>query len=105
VAKGFTEDDKPQTLTECCREILNSEWTSAVQVRQALQTAGFDFSQYTSNPLSSIHTTLKRLVVAEEAEIEPGSNPVLYRRKRKSIETPEPPLTLSPRNRYPPSVK
>ena len=35
---------------------------SALQVRQGLHAANFDFSEYKSNPLSSIHTTLKRLV-------------------------------------------
>jgi hypothetical protein len=100
VQKGFAEDDKPRTLTECCREILSGDWISAVQVRQALQSAGFDFSQYTSNPLSSIHTTLKRLVGADEAEIKPDSNPVLYRRKQKRVETPEQPLNPVGRSRY-----
>jgi hypothetical protein len=56
-----------KTLTECCRDILRAKggWMSPVQVRQALLAAGFDFSEYKSNPLSSIHTTLKRLAMDE----------------------------------------
>jgi hypothetical protein len=59
--------DVRKTLSECCRDILRQkkDWMSPVQVRDALFAAGFDFSSYTSNPLSSIHTTLKRLVPAE----------------------------------------
>jgi hypothetical protein len=59
--------DVRKTLSECCRDILRQkqDWMSPVQVREALLAAGFDFSNYTSNPLSSIHTTLKRLVPEE----------------------------------------
>jgi hypothetical protein len=56
-----------KTLSECCRDILRQkqDWMSPVEVREALLAAGFDFSNYTSNPLSSIHTTLKRMVPEE----------------------------------------
>lgn len=56
-----------KTLTECCRDILRQrkDWMSPVEVREALMASGFDFSSYTSNPLSSIHTTLKRMVPDE----------------------------------------
>jgi len=59
--------DVKKTLTECCRDILRQkqDWMSPVEVREALLAAGFDFSNYTSNPLSSIHTTLKRMVPEE----------------------------------------
>jgi hypothetical protein len=61
--------DRSKTLIECCREILSrkGDWMSAVEVRKALQAARFDFSQYKSNPLSSIHTTLKRIVGSGQA--------------------------------------
>jgi hypothetical protein len=42
--------------------------------------AGFDFSSYTSNPLSSIHTTLKRLV-PEELETDARAEGQMYRWK------------------------
>lgn len=59
--------DVRKTLSECCRDILRqrNDWMSPVQVREALLAADFDFSSYTSNPLSSIHTTLKRMVPEE----------------------------------------
>jgi hypothetical protein len=59
--------DVNKTLSECCRDILRqkNDWMSPVQIREALLAAGFDFSNYTSNPLSSIHTTLKRMVPEE----------------------------------------
>jgi len=59
--------DVKKTLSECCRDILRAkkDWMSPVEVRDALLAAGFDFSSYTSNPLSSIHTTLKRMVPDE----------------------------------------
>jgi hypothetical protein len=61
--------DVKKTLSECCRDILRqkADWMSPVEVREALLAAGFDFSDYTSNPLSSIHTTLKRMVPEELA--------------------------------------
>jgi hypothetical protein len=72
----------PKTLTECCRDILRqkNERMSAVEVREALLAAGFDFSNYTSNPLSSIHTTLKRLV-PDEVEVEITPDGTTYRWK------------------------
>jgi hypothetical protein len=71
-----------KTLSECCRDILRGkrDWMSPVQVREALLAAGFDFSNYTSNPLSSIHTTLKRLV-PEELETETRPDGQVYRWK------------------------
>jgi hypothetical protein len=59
--------DVRKTLTECCRDILRQkqDWMTPVQVREALFAAGYDFSSYTSNPLSSIHTTINRMVPEE----------------------------------------
>jgi len=59
--------DVRKTLSECCRDILRQkkDWMTPVEIREALLAAGFDFSNYTSNPLSSIHTTLKRMVPDE----------------------------------------
>jgi len=72
--------DVRKTLSECCRDILRQkkDWMSPIQVRDALFAAGFDFSSYTSNPLSSIHTTLKRLV-GSEVKTEVRSEGQVYR--------------------------
>ena len=81
--------DVPKTLSECCRDILRQkgDWMSAIQVREALLAAGFDFSNYTSNPLSSIHTTLKRLA-QDELETETRSDGQVYRWKKDETDYP-----------------
>ena len=59
------------TLTEACRNVLRTNTgrrMSALDVRKALEGSGFDFSGYTSNPLSSIHTTLRRLKENEDVK-------------------------------------
>jgi hypothetical protein len=55
-------------LTEAVRDVLQANpkgWFGAVQVRDRLQESGFNFSNYTSNPLSSIHAVLKRFSESE----------------------------------------
>jgi phosphoglycolate phosphatase-like HAD superfamily hydrolase len=52
------------SLVEAIRKVLSEHPTRYFTVRQmrdALKTAGFDFTQYTANPLASISTTLKRM--------------------------------------------
>lgn len=50
-------------LGEACRDAVNAlgRRVTPVEVRDQLSRMGFDFGNYSSNPLSSIHTTLKRL--------------------------------------------
>lgn len=51
-------------LTAAVKQILKTnrqEWLTAVQVRDKLKEVGFDFGGYTSNPLVSVHSVLKRL--------------------------------------------
>jgi hypothetical protein len=81
-------EDTPKTLTDCCRDILrqSNRPMSALQVRQSLQAAGFDFSKYTSNPLSSIHTTLKRLAATDAVETLEEGDTTLYRWKTSLAE-------------------
>jgi len=75
--------DVKKTLSECCRDILRQrkDWMSPVEVREALLAAGFDFSNYTSNPLSSIHTTLKRMA-PDELLTETRADGQVYRWKQ-----------------------
>ena len=51
------------SLTEACQSVIQSSLRgmTAGEVRREMEIMGFDFSNYTSNPLSSIHTVLKRL--------------------------------------------
>jgi hypothetical protein len=52
-------------LTDAVREVLKlatqrKTYFTAAQVRDQLVKTGFDFSQYSSNPLASVNTTVKR---------------------------------------------
>jgi hypothetical protein len=64
----------PPKLTDSIRSVLKSSLQplTAGDVRRELEIMGFDFSKYTSNPLSSIHTILKRL--ADSGKAEAGKN-------------------------------
>jgi hypothetical protein len=70
------------SLIDTCRNVLKSKgsaWLSPREVRRALDAAKFDFSEYTSNPLSSIHTTLKRLKAGGEVEVKTEGGSTYYR--------------------------
>jgi hypothetical protein len=57
-------------LTDACRNVLKAEPRREfrpVEVKERLGASGFDFSEYKSNPLSAIHTVLKRLLDNKEA--------------------------------------
>jgi len=61
---------EPVTLSDAVRSVLQAspkKFHTATEVRDALRKMKFDFSQYTTNPLSSVHAALKRLK-PEEAE-------------------------------------
>jgi hypothetical protein len=87
---------EPVTLSDAIRKALQStpnKFHTATQVRDALAKAKFDFSQYTTNPLSSIHSALKRLK-PEEVQTEKidgvlawkwreSANLVLRRKRRR----------------------
>jgi hypothetical protein len=58
-------------LSAAVRSILQDapkKFHTATQVKKALEDGGFDFSGYSSNPLSSVHAALKRLK-DDEAEM------------------------------------
>ena len=59
----ISQTDPALTLTEACRRAFwkTNKPINAVEVRDYLEAAGYNFDEYKSNPLSSIHTTLKRL--------------------------------------------
>jgi len=59
-------------LSQAVRAVLQESpkrFHTATEVRKALEKSGFDFANYTTNPLSSVHAALKRLK-PEEAEME-----------------------------------
>jgi len=56
-------------LTEAIKSVLKQnfkQWLTVTKVRDQLESAGFDFSNYKSSPLASISTTLKRLRLKPE---------------------------------------
>lgn len=59
------------SLTESIRSALQSiypKWQKVGDVKALLLESGFDFGSYSSNPLSSISTALRRLSAAGEIE-------------------------------------
>jgi len=60
------------SLTDSIRKVFQEGQIgsyTAGAIRQLLDEAGFDFSAYRSNPLSSISTTLRRMVETGELDI------------------------------------
>jgi hypothetical protein len=59
-------------LTDAIREVLqaNRKWMTARDVRDSLKIRGFDFSQYKSNELASVHSVLKRLKEVETTNLD-----------------------------------
>jgi hypothetical protein len=65
-------DDEEVGLSDAIRGVLRAtpkKYHTATEVKNALTQGNFDFSRYTSNPLSSVHAALKRLK-ADEVETE-----------------------------------
>jgi predicted nucleic acid-binding Zn-ribbon protein len=59
-------------LTQAIRDIFQAQkdtWITVSQVRDRLAASGFDFSEYTANPLASISTTMRRMKELESAYI------------------------------------
>jgi hypothetical protein len=70
-------------LTDAIRTVLRGsvEAVSPPEVKERLDTLGLDLSQH-SNPLASVHTVLKRLVHAGEADTTEGyGGKMVYWRK------------------------
>lgn len=70
--KAFAADENEMPaggMTDCVRAILKraAEPLTATEIREKLEHIGFDMESY-SNPLSTVHTVLRRL--AESGEVE-----------------------------------
>jgi hypothetical protein len=72
-------------LTDAIRAILQTapDWLTVTNVRDRLVSAGFDFSSYSTNPLASISTTLRRMK-PEEVENTAVDGVAAYRWKQPS---------------------
>lgn len=87
-----TEGEPPAVgMTDSIRAILKEagEPLTASEVRERLETAGFDMKSY-SNPLATIHTVLRRLTDAGELETqyeaEAGSKKFIAVSKHLAVE-------------------
>lgn len=61
-------------LAEAIRQVLRSNgqaWMTVSHIRNELVRLGFDFSNYTANPLASVSTTVRRM---KDREIQIGSD-------------------------------
>jgi hypothetical protein len=97
-AVGEMFDAKSASLVEAIRKALQDspkKWFTAAEVRNRVVVTGFDFSLYTSNPLSSVATTLKRLK-RQEVETSEIEGVAVYRwKERKSLGSPTGTIPLS----------
>jgi hypothetical protein len=85
-------------LTDSIREVLKLAslkncYFTAAEVRDHLNKAGFDFSQYTSNPLASVSTILRRF---KPDEVETSKRDGVTAYKWIAL-FPEPSVKLMPR--------
>lgn len=65
-------DDYEVGITDAVRSALRSsprKWNTATDVRDMLLDSGFNFRNYTSNPLASISTILRRMCPNEAEKI------------------------------------
>ena len=72
---------KEASLKEACIKVLRTSgltWLTAAQVRDRVVASGFDFSSYTSNPLASVATTLRRFKI-EQVESTTIEGVIAYR--------------------------
>jgi hypothetical protein len=88
--EGVDEETFAQriSLTEVIRRALENgaDWQSPKQIRDSLENSGYDFTEY-GNVMASIHTTLKRLVAAGQAESK-NAEKVGFVYKWKGVESP-----------------
>lgn len=71
-------------LTDSIRRVLNNaypKYLSVSEVRDRLHDFGFDFTGYTSNPLATVGTILRRMV-PKEADVTESEGISVYRRKQ-----------------------
>jgi hypothetical protein len=72
-------------LTDAIRRVLRQragDWLTATNVRDRLFSLGFDFTAYSTNPLASISTTLRRMKPEEVDTTTVDGGVVAYRWKR-----------------------
>lgn len=75
-------DRRPPGLTTVIRGAFTAgkEWLTPIEIRDYLKSIGFNFEEYKANLLTSIHTTLRRMV-PHEVECKTVAGQKLYRLK------------------------
>lgn len=76
-------DSRSAGLSQAIRRALSAiepKYTTVAQLRDHLMNSGFDFSEYTANPLASISTTLRRMI-PDEVETTSVGTVTAYRLK------------------------
>jgi hypothetical protein len=75
------------SLSEATRTVLEQcgrKWLTVREVRDRLESSGFDFTGYTANPLASVSTTLKRMKGDEvESTVIEGVTAYRWKLRRK----------------------
>jgi|ERR1041385_2906138 hypothetical protein len=89
---AISAQSRRTSLTNSIQHIFEANLHMAlttIDIRNALNRLGFDFSQYRSNPLASITTTLRRMVEKEtvgRVEAPDGSTAYFMGEKPKFVE-------------------
>src|SRR5207244_1255828 len=83
-AKTLPEDT---SLTTTVKSTLMASggWMTVAMIRDKLKETGFDFSEYKSNPLASVSSTLKRFTSADGIEVADVAGVTAYRYKRPTF--------------------
>jgi hypothetical protein len=82
-----TQSNRDTSLIDSVRKILqeaHGQWLTVAEVRNRVVAAGFDFSDYISNPLASISSTLTRLKDKKEAACNTVEGVKVYRWKKRA---------------------
>jgi hypothetical protein len=75
---------RESTLIDAIRKVLRDasrQWLTVKETRDRLIASGFDFSEYMSNPLASVSSTLVRLKEKKEVEANTVEGVTAYRLK------------------------
>ncbi len=76
------QDLRTASLTDAARSVLKAargKWLTAAEVRDRMVRSKFDFSNYASNPLASVSTTLRRMKAEPEIDSEVIEGVTAYR--------------------------
>lgn len=92
---GVTVEDPVQQLglTDAIRYVVGmaGKRLTPVEIKSKLEEYGYDLKRFASNPVSSIHTILKRLVKSHEIKAQVTAFGTAYRWDENRLPPPPPP--------------